>query len=110
MQIAPGCGFYPYEHGIAGGLPITRQPLSSRGDIVIDDDAWLGYGVTVLNGVTIGADAVIGAGAVVTSDVPAGAIAAGAPAACSSAIEQSAPAEKFYVAHCSRNAVNRRTP
>jgi acetyltransferase-like isoleucine patch superfamily enzyme len=34
----------------------------------------------VLDGTTIGADAIVGAGAVVTSDVPASAIAVGVPA------------------------------
>jgi acetyltransferase-like isoleucine patch superfamily enzyme len=80
VQVAPGCGFYPYEHGIVAGLPIHRQPLQTKGDIVIEDGAWLGYGVIVLDGVTIGAGAVIGAGSVVTRPVPAGAIARGAPA------------------------------
>ncbi|NLE57095.1 MAG: acyltransferase, partial [Planctomycetes bacterium] len=80
VQIAPACAFYPYEHGIAAGVPIVRQPLHSAGDIVIEDGAWLGYGVIVLEGVTIGAGAVVGAGSVVTHSVPAGAIVAGVPA------------------------------
>lgn len=80
VQIAPACAFYPYEHGIAAGQPIHGQPLHSSGDIIIEDDAWLGYGVIVLDGVTIGAGAVVGAGSVVTHSVPAGAIVAGVPA------------------------------
>ena len=47
---------------------------------MIEDDVWLGVGVTVLDGVRIGQGAVIAAGAVVTSSVPAGAIAGGVPA------------------------------
>lgn len=43
-------------------------------------DVWIGYGATVLGGVTIGPMAVIAAGAVVTKDVPANAIVAGNPA------------------------------
>jgi galactoside O-acetyltransferase len=46
----------------------------------IGDDAWIGEGVKVLKGVSIGEAAVIGVGAVVTRDVPARAIAAGNPA------------------------------
>jgi len=62
------------------GTIIMDQPLSSKGDIVVRDGAWIGHGVTVLSGVTIGEGAVIGAGSVVTNDVPDYAIAAGVPA------------------------------
>src|SRR4051812_17414142 len=48
--------------------------------ITIADNVWLGGGVIVCPGVTIGADSVVGAGAVVTRDVPAGVVAAGVPA------------------------------
>jgi acetyltransferase-like isoleucine patch superfamily enzyme len=37
---------------------------------VIEDDCWLGYGVTVVDGVTIGKGGVIGAGSVFTKDIP----------------------------------------
>lgn len=80
VQVAPNCSFYPYDHGIAAGQRVVDQPLHSRGGIVVEDDAWLGVGVTVLDGVVIGAGAIIGAGAVVTHSVPAGAIAIGVPA------------------------------
>ena len=80
VQIAPTCGFYPYDHGFAPGRLISEQPLKTKGGIIIDDDALLGYGVIVLSGVRIGKGAVIGAGSVVTKDIPDGAIAAGVPA------------------------------
>jgi len=80
VQIAPNCAFYPYDHGIAPGQLIKKQPLQTKGGIIIDDDAWLGCGVIVLDGVRIGKGAVVGAGAVVTQDVPDGAIAVGVPA------------------------------
>ena len=79
-QIAPNCGFYPYEHTTEPGLPIRLQPIRSTGDIDIGDDAWLGYGVVVLQGVSIGEGAVVGAGSVVTKSVPPHAVAAGSPA------------------------------
>jgi acetyltransferase-like isoleucine patch superfamily enzyme len=80
VQIAPCCAFYPYAHGVAPGELIRKQPLQTKGGIIIDDDAWLGYGVIVLDGVRVGKGAVIGAGAVVTQDIPDGAIAVGVPA------------------------------
>ncbi len=80
MQIAPGCAFYPYNHGTVADRPIAKQPLTSKGDIVVGDGAWLGFGVVVLDGVRIGEGAVIGAGSVVTRSVPAMAVAAGNPA------------------------------
>ena len=79
-EIAPNCAFYPYNHGMAPGQPIQGQPTWTRGGIVVEDDAWLGYGVIVLDGVRIGAGAVIGAGSVVTSNIPPDAIAQGVPA------------------------------
>lgn len=48
--------------------------------ITIADNVWLGGGVIVCPGVTIGQDTVVGAGAVVTKDLPAGVVAAGVPA------------------------------
>lgn len=80
VQIAPNCAFYPYNHSIEPGDLIRNQPLFSKGDIIIGDDAWLGYGVIVLDGVRIGNGAVIGAGSVVMEDIPDGAIAVGVPA------------------------------
>ena len=81
VQLAPNCALYPYQHSFSDpDVPISQQPLSSKGDIIIEDDAWLGVGVIVLDGVTIGKGAVIGAGAIVTESIPAMAIAVGAPA------------------------------
>ena len=78
--IAPYCAFYSYDHGFAAGQDIYEQPLTSRGPIVVEEDAWLGVGVTVLSAVRIGRGAVVGAGSVVTRDIPDGAIAVGVPA------------------------------
>lgn len=80
VEIAPNCSFYNYDHGIAAGTPVMKQPLRSRGPITIGDGAWLGHGVTVLQNVRIGAGAVIAAGAVVTRDIAENAVAAGIPA------------------------------
>ena len=48
--------------------------------ITLGDNVWLGGGVIVCPGVSIGNDTVVGAGAVVTRDLPAGVVAVGNPA------------------------------
>lgn len=80
VQIAANCAFYSYNHTFKPDNLIIKQPIQTKGGIVIDDDAWLGVGVIVLDGVRIGRGAVVGAGSVVTHDIPDGAIAAGVPA------------------------------
>lgn len=80
-MIAPRCAFTPYQHNYVDvDRPIREQSFTSRGDIVVEDDVWLGLNVCVMDGVTIGKGAIIGAGAVVTKDVPPYAIAGGVPA------------------------------
>jgi acetyltransferase-like isoleucine patch superfamily enzyme len=59
--------------------PIKNQGVSRKG-IVIEDDCWLGHGVAVLDGVTIGKGSVIGAGSVVTKNIPSYSVAVGTPA------------------------------
>ncbi|OPX55591.1 transferase hexapeptide (six repeat-containing protein) [Oceanospirillum multiglobuliferum] len=53
---------------------------SQTGTIHLKQNVWLGTGVTVLAGVTIGENSIIGSGSVVTKDIPANVIAAGNPA------------------------------
>lgn len=60
----------------AAGLPCTEDQI---GDIVLEDDVWLGTGATVLAGVTIGRGTVVGAGSVVTRSLPPMVLAAGNP-------------------------------
>lgn len=62
------------------GLNPARRHLMEPAPVRIERGAWLGASVTVLPGVTIGADAVVAAGAVVTQDVPARTLVGGVPA------------------------------
>lgn len=78
--IASHVGIYANNHIFADpNRKIREQGLTCRG-IVIGDDCWLGTGVKVVDGVTIGQGSVIGAGAVVTKDIPPYSIAVGVPA------------------------------
>ena len=54
--------------------------MLAKGDIVINDDVWIGYNALIMSGVEIGQGAVIAAGAVVTKNIPPYAIAGGVPA------------------------------
>lgn len=65
------------------GHPILPElrPLAYQYNmpIHIGKNCWLGAGVIVLPGVTIGENTVIGAGSVVTKDIPANVVAVGTP-------------------------------
>ncbi|MBA2748254.1 MAG: acyltransferase, partial [Tatlockia sp.] len=65
----------------------------TRQGVVIEDNCWLGYGVKVLDGVTIGEGSVIGAGAVVTKDIPPYSVAVGVPA---KVVRSRQPVEKQF--------------
>lgn len=67
------------NHGIKLGKPMIDQEWR-RGDVLIEDDVWIGAGVVVLPGAIIRRGAVIGAGAVVRGEVPANTIYGGIPA------------------------------
>lgn len=54
--------------------------LKRKGSVLIQNDVWIGHGVTIISGITIHNGAIIGAESVVTKDVPPYAIAAGNPA------------------------------
>ncbi|MBX9749762.1 MAG: hypothetical protein K5Q68_09130 [Roseococcus sp.] len=60
-------------------IPIARQPLA-LGEVVIEDDVWIGASCTILSGVRIGAHSIIGANSLVSSDIPPYSIAVGSPA------------------------------
>ena len=78
VQVGPNCQFLTATHPLDVGR--RREGWEGSAPITIEDDVWLGGGVIVLPGVTIGAGSVVGAGAVVTRDVPAGVLVVGNPA------------------------------
>ena len=59
---------------------VVKDPSIEVGDIVIDNDVWIGYEAVIMAGVHIGNGAIIAARAVVTKDVPPYTIVGGVPA------------------------------
>lgn len=59
-------------------IPIRDNPLVFE-EVIINDDVWIGCGVRILSGVTIGNRSIIAAGAVVNKDIMPSTINAGVP-------------------------------
>lgn len=71
---------YPFP--IFGKAWEVAMPESwpNKGDTVIGNDVWIGYGATIMPGVHIGDGAIVAAASVVTRDVPPYSIVGGNPA------------------------------
>jgi maltose O-acetyltransferase len=84
IEIGAACQIATCVQLLTAGHPIDPEPRRIGWEfgapITIEDNVWLGGGVIVCPGVTIGADTVVGAGAVVARDLPAGVVAVGVPA------------------------------
>lgn len=79
--ISQFCTLVGSNHAIARSRAIRSQgPDRSRLGVVLGDDVWLGAGVVVVPGTTIGNGAVVGANSVVSHPVPEHEIWAGVPA------------------------------
>jgi acetyltransferase-like isoleucine patch superfamily enzyme len=61
-------------------VPIIRQPLVSKGPIIIKRGAWIGTGARIMGKLQIGCNSVVACNAVVTHDVPDYCVVAGVPA------------------------------
>jgi acetyltransferase-like isoleucine patch superfamily enzyme len=77
-MIGPHCYITDGDHGMEMDIPVGKQPMTTA-PVLLEEGVWLGAGVKVLKGVTIGRHAVVGAGAVVTKSIPPGGIAVGVP-------------------------------
>lgn len=92
-------GVHPYSYPFASTSPIFFSILRQNGysftgiqrieefryaegkyPVVIGNDCWIGFGVSIVSGVKIGDGAVVLAGAVVTKDIPPYSIVGGVPA------------------------------
>jgi maltose O-acetyltransferase len=77
-QLGPGVQLLTPHHPLEPGP--RRERWESAQPITIGRNVWLGGGVIVCPGVTIGDDTVVGAGSVVVRDLPPGVLAVGNPA------------------------------
>jgi acetyltransferase-like isoleucine patch superfamily enzyme/glycosyltransferase involved in cell wall biosynthesis len=77
-------GNHPYQGVMTFPVKVKflgfKKEAETKGAIVIKDDVWIGFGASVLSGVTVGQGAIIAAHAVVAKDVPPYSIVAGNPA------------------------------
>ena len=78
VQIGPNVQLLTATH------PVEPEPRRAKWEsakpVAIGNNVWLGGGVIVCPGVTIGDNTVVGAGAVVVRDLPANVVAVGNPA------------------------------
>ena len=78
VQIGPNVQLLTPTHPIDPDA--RRAKWEAAEPIAIEGNVWLGGGVIVLPGVTIGENTVVGAGSIVTKDLPPNVVAAGNPA------------------------------
>lgn len=80
VLIGPQVTMIPANYGFKDReIPFREQPPSIKG-ITVEDNVWVGAGVTILDGCVLGEGSIIGAGAVVTKTVEPFSIVGGVPA------------------------------
>lgn len=77
-MVGPNCNIATSIHPVSPKL--RKHKLQYNKPVHIGNNVWLGAGVTILPGVTIGDNSIVGAGSVVTHDVEPDMIVAGVPA------------------------------
>jgi acetyltransferase-like isoleucine patch superfamily enzyme len=78
--IAPGVSIFSENHIYSDPDRPIREQGEVRIGVIIEDGAWIGSGVTILDGVKIGRNSVLASGSLVNKDVPEYTIVAGVPA------------------------------
>ena len=78
VAIGPRCILVVVSH--PNFSKIRSKVKQKNKEIIIEENAWIGAGVIILPGVTIGANAIVAAGAVVTKNVEPDTIVGGVPA------------------------------
>ena len=79
-MMGPNCRFFSYSHKRAEEGKFAFKGFEKPKPIYIGPDCWIGYNVVVTGGVTVKEGVTIGALSVVTHDVPPFCLVAGVPA------------------------------
>lgn len=79
VRIAAHSMLVAFNHRFDGDTEIYKQGFTLKG-ITIEDDVWIGGGVKILDGVTVGKGCIIAAGSVVTKSTEPYSIYGGVPA------------------------------
>jgi len=80
VMTGPNVMIFAFNHGYAlSAHSMIDQPFT-EGNVIIEDDVWIGAGCIILAGVRICRGVVLGAGSVVTRELPPYTICAGVPA------------------------------
>jgi acetyltransferase-like isoleucine patch superfamily enzyme len=66
------------SEGMISIIP-TKRKLISKGPVIIENNVWIGEGVSILPGVTIGENSIVGSNSVVTKNVPKNSVVVGSP-------------------------------
>ena len=82
VLLGPNCNIVPTNHNYADKTQVIRVQghMASKGGVIIEDDVWLGAGVTVLDGAHIRKGCIIAANSLVLGDTEEYAIYGGVPA------------------------------
>lgn len=78
--IGPGVRIFSENHNFDDRSRVIRLQGESRQGVSIDNNVWVGSGVTILDGVNISSNVVIAAGSVITKDVHMNSLVGGVPA------------------------------
>lgn len=77
----PYCCFSNADHDIQDLFsPILQQGAKSAGDLIIEENCWIGFGVIIVKPVRVGRGSIVAAGSVVLEDIPPFSVVAGNPA------------------------------
>jgi acetyltransferase-like isoleucine patch superfamily enzyme len=83
VTVGPRVAIITGDHNTSElGVFIHDVAAKRAGDdlpVVIEDDAWIGYGAIILKGVTVGRGSVVGAGTIVAKSVPPYSVVVGSP-------------------------------